>query len=57
MFCGAGLYARVSADDQQTLAMQNWAMREYTESTRLTIVRHPERNVGGACGLFPLDLF
>jgi hypothetical protein len=25
----AGLYARVSADDQQTLAMQNRAMREY----------------------------
>jgi DNA invertase Pin-like site-specific DNA recombinase len=25
----AGLYARVSANDQQTLAMQNRAMREY----------------------------
>ena len=25
----AGLYARVSTNDQQTLAMQNWAMREY----------------------------
>jgi hypothetical protein len=28
MFC-AGLYARVSTNDQQTLAMQNRAMREY----------------------------
>jgi hypothetical protein len=26
----AGLYARVSTNDQQTLAMQNRAMREYT---------------------------
>jgi DNA invertase Pin-like site-specific DNA recombinase len=25
----AGLYARISANDQQTLAMQNRAMREY----------------------------
>lgn len=25
----AGLYARVSTNDQQTLAMQNRAMREY----------------------------
>jgi hypothetical protein len=28
MFC-AGLYVRVSTNDQQTLAMQNRAMREY----------------------------
>ena len=27
---GAGLYARVSTHDQQTLLMQNRAMREYT---------------------------
>jgi hypothetical protein len=27
--CRAGLYARVSTNDQQTLAMQNRAMREY----------------------------
>ncbi len=26
----AGLYSRVSTDDQQTLAMQNRAMREYS---------------------------
>jgi hypothetical protein len=26
---GVGLYARVSTNDQQTLAMQNRAMREY----------------------------
>jgi hypothetical protein len=27
--CRAGLYARVSTNDQQTLAMQNRAMREH----------------------------
>ena len=29
----AGLYARVSTNDQQTLAMQNRAMREYAGLT------------------------
>jgi putative DNA-invertase from lambdoid prophage Rac len=34
----AGLYARVSTNDQQTLAMQNRAMREYAERRGWTIV-------------------
>src|SRR5215813_4555403 len=34
----AGLYARVSTDDQQTLAMQNRAMREYAARRGWTIV-------------------
>jgi DNA invertase Pin-like site-specific DNA recombinase len=33
----AGLYARVSTDDQQTLAMQNRAMREYAVRRGWTI--------------------
>src|SRR6516225_11253673 len=33
----AGLYARVSSNDQQTLAMQNRAMREYAERRGWTI--------------------
>jgi hypothetical protein len=33
----AGLYARVSAIDQQTLAMQNRAMREYAARRGWTI--------------------
>jgi hypothetical protein len=33
----AGLYARVSTNDQQTLAMQNRAMREYTARRGWTI--------------------
>jgi len=33
----AGLYARVSTNDQQTLAMQNRAMREYAERRGWTI--------------------
>jgi putative DNA-invertase from lambdoid prophage Rac len=33
----AGLYARVSTNDQQTLAMQNRAMREYAARRRWTI--------------------
>jgi putative DNA-invertase from lambdoid prophage Rac len=36
MFC-AGLYARVSTHDQQTLAMQNRAMREYAVRRGWTI--------------------
>ena len=31
----ADLYARVSTDDQQTLAMQNRAMREYAGNSRI----------------------
>ena len=34
----AGLYARVSTNDQQTLAMQNRAMREYATRRGWTIV-------------------
>ena len=30
----AGLYARISTNDQQTLAMQNRAMREYAARRR-----------------------
>ena len=33
----AGLYARVSTNDQQTLAMQNRAMREYAARRDWTI--------------------
>src|SRR5208283_3260031 len=33
----AGLYARVSTNDQQTLAMQNRAMREYAERRGWTV--------------------
>jgi putative DNA-invertase from lambdoid prophage Rac len=33
----AALYARVSTNDQQTLAMQNRAMREYAERRGWTI--------------------
>jgi putative DNA-invertase from lambdoid prophage Rac len=36
MFC-AGLYARVSTNDRQTLAMQNRAMREYADRRGWTI--------------------
>jgi predicted site-specific integrase-resolvase len=36
MFC-VGLYARVSTNDQQTLAMQNRAMREYAVRRGWTI--------------------
>jgi DNA invertase Pin-like site-specific DNA recombinase len=34
----AGLYARVSTSDQQTLAMQNRALREYAARRGWTIV-------------------
>src|SRR5262245_40465280 len=34
----AGLYARVSTNDQQTLAMQNRAMREYAARRGWTIL-------------------
>jgi DNA invertase Pin-like site-specific DNA recombinase len=33
-----GLYARVSTNDQQTLAMQNRAMREYVARWGWTVV-------------------
>ena len=36
----AGLYARVSTNDQQTLAMQNRAMREYAARRGWTIALH-----------------
>jgi predicted site-specific integrase-resolvase len=34
----AGIYARVSTNDQQTLAMQNRAMREYAARRGWTII-------------------
>ena len=48
----AGLYARVSTDDQQTLAMQNRAMREYAARRGWTVaVQVREVNSGaGRCG-------
>ena len=45
----AGLYARVSTNDQQTLAMQNRAMREYAARRGWTITMQVrEVNSGGA---------
>jgi len=45
----AGLYARVSTDDQQTLAMQNRAMREYAARRAWTVaVQVREVNSGAA---------
>jgi len=45
----AGLYARVSTNDQQTLAMQNRAMREYAARRGWTIaVQVREVNSGAA---------
>jgi DNA invertase Pin-like site-specific DNA recombinase len=45
----AGLYARVSTNDQQTLAMQNRAMREYAARRGWTIaLQVREVNSGGA---------
>jgi len=45
----AGLYARVSTNDQQTLAMQNRAMREYAERRGWTIaLQVREVNSGAA---------
>jgi hypothetical protein len=44
----AGLYARVSTNDQQTLAMQNGAMREYAARRGWTIaIQVREVNFGG----------
>jgi predicted site-specific integrase-resolvase len=47
----AGLYARVSTNDQQTLSMQNRAMREYAARRGWTIalqVREVNSGGGGA---------
>jgi DNA invertase Pin-like site-specific DNA recombinase len=44
----AGLYARVSTNDQQTLAMQNRAMREYTARRGWTIVMQVREVNSGA---------
>ena len=45
----AGLYARVSTNDQQTLAMQNRAMREYAARRGWTIaLQVREVNSGAA---------
>jgi hypothetical protein len=40
----AGLYARVSTSDQQTLTMQNRAMREYAARRGWTIASVAQRN-------------
>ena len=44
----AGLYARVSTDDQQTLAMQNRAMREYAARRGWAIALHVREVNSGA---------
>lgn len=44
----AGLYARVSTNDQQTLAMQNGAMREYAARRSWTIALHVREVGSGA---------
>jgi DNA invertase Pin-like site-specific DNA recombinase len=44
----AGLYARVSTNDQQTLAMQNRAMREYAERRGWTIAMQIREAGSGA---------
>jgi DNA invertase Pin-like site-specific DNA recombinase len=48
----AGLYARVSTDDQQTLAMQNRAMHEYAARRNRTVaLQVREVNSGAALDL------
>jgi len=45
----AGLYARISTNDQQTLAMQNCAMREYAARRGWTVaLQVREVNSGAA---------
>ena len=44
----AGLYARVSTNDQQTLAMQSRAMREYSARRGWTIAMHVREVGSGA---------
>jgi hypothetical protein len=44
----AGLYARVSTNDQQTLAMQSRAMREYAARRGWTIVLQVREVSSGA---------
>jgi putative DNA-invertase from lambdoid prophage Rac len=44
----AGLYARVSTIDQQTLSMQNRAMREYAARRGWTIALHVREVGSGA---------
>jgi DNA invertase Pin-like site-specific DNA recombinase len=45
----AGLYSRVSGNDQQTLPMQNRALREYAARRRWTVtVQVREVGSGGA---------
>src|SRR5215467_6146448 len=45
----AGLYARVSSSEQQTLAMQNRAMREYAARRGWTVaIQVREANLGAA---------
>ena len=49
----AGLYARVSTNDQQTLAMQNRAMREYAARRGWTIAMQVREVNSGAPGEKP----
>src|SRR5271166_4692357 len=44
----AGLYARVSTSDQQTLAMQNRALREYAARRGWTVVMQVKEVGSGA---------
>jgi predicted site-specific integrase-resolvase len=44
----AGLYARVSTNDQQTLAMQSRAMREYAARRGWAIAQHVREVNSGA---------
>src|SRR3974377_1360095 len=44
----AGLYARVSTNDQQTLAMQNRAMREYAARRSWTVALQVREGNSGA---------
>ena len=49
----AGLYARVSTNDQQTLAMQNRAMREYAARRGWTIAMQVREVDSGAASEKP----
>jgi DNA invertase Pin-like site-specific DNA recombinase len=46
----AGLYARVSTHEQQTLALQNCAMREYAARRGWTIALQVREVNSGAAG-------
>src|SRR5688500_12205488 len=48
--CRAGLYARVATHDQQTLALQNRAMREYAATRGWTVAVEIKEIGSGASG-------